>query len=155
MRTKLVVGLLVLGLAVSGLGVFGVIGSAAVNHHAGHSAEAVNTVTWTLAPAIRLTIANPNVDFGTISGAYVHKANANTLTVESNINWSISVTVAGAASDHLRIRLWWRAASHHRWADGATGGGNRTLRVDYHFHNLLQLAPGAHTVTVTFTATPR
>ncbi|MCI2426653.1 hypothetical protein LM597_04520 [Candidatus Acetothermia bacterium] len=151
MRTKLVVGLLVLGLAVSGLGLIDVAAATTAPEIRAVS----NTVTWTIHRFLRIAISRTAVDFGTIDGLAdtAQKLDAAELTIESNINWSISFAVTGTARDHLQVVI--SCPNDRQRRAVGTGTRNRVLRVDYSLRNLLQLEPGNYTVTVTFTVTPR
>jgi len=138
---KFVVGLLVLSLAVTTLGLAGF----AKSHKPlppVSSNNVTDEVTWTVQGFIELTINDSAFDFGDIAAGVdsVNVEEANTLTVFSNTEWTLSYTITGTGNDHLGVTL-----------SSDKGKGNSKVTVGYSLNNLRSMDPGSYTATVTYT----
>ncbi len=139
---KLIVGLLVLGLAVAMIGLAGF----AKDHNHSNSVSVQDKISWTIQGFVELKIADTAFDFGAIpAGANeVTKKNADTLFVYSNTSWSLTVSLSGNGSDHLKVDL----SAYHGKNDAKVG-------VNYTLFNLRTMAPGTYATIVTYTVTTK
>ena len=138
---KFMVGMLVLGLAVTTLGLAGF-----ANWHNPlppvSSNSVTDEITWTVQGFVELSIDDSAFDFGQIDAGVdsVNEEKANTLSVFSNTDWTLSFSVSGTGSDHLGVTL-----------SSSEGNGNDTVTVGYSLNDLRSMGPGSYTATVTYT----
>jgi len=138
---KMISGVLVLGMAV---GAFAAVGYAKPggDHPADTSADTSANVLWTVQKFVELSIDSSLYNFGTIAGGGGSAAaeNAHSLTIFSNIAWTLSSSVAGLGSDRLLVSL-----------SSSSGSGDAVVSVGYSLSDLRSMEPGDYVASVTYT----
>lgn len=131
---KMISGALVLGLAV---GAFSAVGLAKKA-----DADTSADVSWKIEKFIELSIDSASYDFGSIAGGggSASADDAQSLTISSNTDWTLSFSVSGSGSDHLLVSL-----------SSTSGSGNAVVSAGYSLFDLRSMAPGEYTATVTYT----
>jgi len=91
---------------------------------------------------IELSIDSASYDFGSITGGggSASADDAQSLTISSNTDWTLSFSVAGFGSDRLLVSL-----------SSTSGSGNAVVSAGYSLFDLRSMTPGDYTAAVTYT----